>query len=48
MLSKNGILLLWNPGPFMAKASKLIEFWGLNYVNVTLVWRKLNKRGSAY
>ena len=48
MLTNNGILLLWTPRPFLDKAIHLIEFWGLNFVNMVLVWRKVCKDGKPY
>ena len=48
MLTMNGVLLLWCSGPFLAKAISMILFWGLKFVNIVLVWRKIDKNGEAY
>ena len=48
MLSTNGIILMWILGPFMEKAMNLLKSWGLYYINMMLVWRKVDKEGKPY
>ena len=39
---------MWIAGPFIQQAMELIQFWGLKYITMILVWRKLGEDGKSY
>ena len=48
MLSEHGKLLTWISGPFFKRMIKRFEHYGLNFVTIVLVWRKITTEGEPY
>ena len=46
--SEGSIILLWAIDTVLFKALWLLNAWGYRFINIVVVWRKLNKDGKTF
>ena len=47
MTSEDATILMRTTGSHLLQAMSLIELWGLRFINVLLVWRKVKTNGTT-
>ena len=45
--SNGSIIILWATRTMLFKALWILNAWGYRFVNIVVVWRKLNKKGET-
>jgi len=46
ILEDDAIVFIWTTSPMMEKAIAIGKKWGLTFVNIFIVWKKLSKNGN--